>query len=210
MYAIGWLAVIFIEMIMMSFMDDKTVMVGVLIFTFGLLFLSCLLHGDAASRKSVAVITVYAMVWGGLFIAAPVMSEITSLGDDYPGYVLAIGMGLMFFLIGIYTGIAKFILCRKKVSAIFIEAVAYRSGRGQVVYTPKFSFRYNGRNYCNTSGETHSARKIERKYKNGETYSIYINPKNPNNIRANSRIGGTSLLLMGMGLLFLWFPLVSF
>lgn len=198
MYVFGWLAAIFIEFVIMAIIDEFFMM-GVIIITFGLLFLSCLFHGDAASKVGLILMALYALVWGGLICVTPLVLKYTDWNRMYGGYVLMTGFAMMFILLGLYTGLLKVIQCTERVEAIYVGADEHRV-KGNTSYTPKFAFERNGRTYCNTTGQTYSRRKI-KKFAEGESYSIYINPKNPNNMCVGRAPSGSSWLLICMGLL---------
>ncbi len=198
MYVFWWLAAIFIEFVIMAIIDEFFMM-GVIIITFGLLFFSCLFHGDAASKVGLIVSALYALVWGGLICVTPLVLKYTDWNRMFGGYVLMIGFAMMFILLGIYTGPLKVLQCAEKIEATYVGADEYRV-KGRTSYTPKFAFEKNGRTYCNATGQSYSKRKI-KKFTEGEKYTVYINPQNPNNMCVGRWPSGSSWLLICVGLL---------
>lgn len=179
-------------------MTQNVILLGILIITFGLLFLSCLIQGYAANQNGVKFMFVFCMIWGGLLLLKPIMSELLKC-RDYGVYVFVLGFSLMFLLLGIYTGIIKIKQCTEKITATYEGSVAYRS-KSITHYTPQFCFQYRGRTYHNTTGELFTKRKINKKFIVKNQYQIYLNPHNPYMICVRRRMGWGALLMILIGI----------
>lgn len=197
MYALGWLAAIFVELIVLS-ITQNIILLGILIITFGFLFLDVLRHGHAASLKGVIAAAVYCFIWGALLLFEPMIKNTDFLGEKYGAVVFTLGLGLLFLIMGLYTTVFKMFCCSQKVPAVVAGAVEY-SGRNGSVYSPKFAFLYDGRKYCVASGESFSKRKIQKKFQEGKACFIWVNPKNPRDISVGKGIGKGSFSMLFMG-----------
>lgn len=204
MYILKWIGLIIAAMLLLCF-SSEIFFWGVVVAAFGLLFLSCLKHGAALSKGGVKLMAIYCFVWGGLLMIEPLVDYYLSSGELYSAFVFAGGMGLVFLLLGIYMGIVKKLKCSRRVAAQFVGAAAYKP-KGIRYYTPRFSFRYDGKCYSNTTGEIYSERQIKKKFHKGQSYTIYVNTKNPNVICLKRFPGWSSVLLMVLGILFIMVP----
>ena len=206
MYIIGWAIAIFAELIL-AFVLKDFILLGFMVVTFGGMFLACLLHGDVKIRNMVIFMTGYCFLWGILIIGASVLYRMTGAFYGYDICIFMLGFGVALLLCGITMGVVKKVRCNRKISATFQGAQTYTVGV-HTAYTPVFDFQYEGSHYSNTSGETFSKRKIQKKYRTGEQYDIYIDPRNPNSFCVRKKMEGTDLLLVLLGLLFIWAALL--
>ena len=205
MFVLWWLLIIFIELFILMH-TQNVILAGILIITFGLMFLSCYLKGFAANKRAVITMILYCFVWGGLLCVSPLVDTYTVWGDTYVMHVWTGGFGWMFLLLGIYMGVIQNIKCKEKIEAVYMGGQAY-SGRGGVKqYSPQFSYSRNGRTFSNITGHTYSQRKLNKKFQVGNTYQIYMDPENPLTIREHKRIGSSSVLLMVMGVIVIGIP----
>lgn len=125
---------------------------------------------------------------------------------DLDAYVFVLGLGLVLIICGIYMGIIKKLQCSQKVSAAYRGAQSY-TVNGHTTYTPAFAFDFEGKHYSNTSGETFSGRKIQRKFQEGKQYDIYVDPRNPNSFCVSRSIEKSCVLLIVLGILFMCVPI---
>lgn len=191
------LIAIFLEILFM-FMVKEVFCFGIIILTFGFIFIACLYHDLAVNKNVVKIMAVFCMIWGSLVLLSPIISH--SLDIDFlTEYIFIYGLGLMFILLGIYIGFVKIFFCNQKVSAEFIGVVPYRI-RSFTHYTPQFKVRYDHRTYTNTTGEVYSKRKINKKFKIGEKYQVYIDPKKPQSICVKRSPSFSSLLMIIIGI----------
>lgn len=204
MYILKWMGLIIIAMLL-GCLTGEIFFLGVVVAAFGFLFVSCIRHGAALSKTGVVVMAVYCFIWGSLLLAEPLVDYYLDIGGNYSLYVVAMGIGLIFLLLGSYMGIIKKFMCSRRVEAQFIGAATYKL-KGIRHYTPRFSFRYNGKCYSNTTGEMYSERRLEKKFRKGKSYTIYVNPKNPNTICMKKLPSWSSVLLMFLGILFIMVP----
>lgn len=197
-FVLWFLAVIFVEFIIMG-LTNNIVVAGVIIITFGLLFLVCKRKGLAMDVGALVAATIYCFVWGGLICVSPLMYKYTPWGVRYTTFVWAGGFGFMFLSFGIYEGIGKFRKCTERIEATYVGAAVHR-GRRSVQYSPQFAYRRNGKDYQNTTGVTYSKRKLNRKFQLGKIYQIWIEPTNPYKICFERKLEGSPALMVGLGI----------
>lgn len=202
-----FLVIIAIEIIFM-YITGKPHMFGLAVITFGLWMLFLLLNKKALNKKAVIIVVTYCMIWGILLVITGIQEEQHPTSGRPFGafvYVFALGIGVIFLWVGIWVSMWNVLKCTKKIDATFDCAVA-EYFRKRVYYTPQFSFTYQGRKYCNISGEIFSERKIKQNFQGGETYNIYINPKDPKDFCVQRKINGGGIVMVCMGILFVLTP----
>lgn len=188
---------------------NEIVFFGIAALCIGMLFIYLKVKGPAAAPVALTVAGIYAIVWGILIITAPIIKqysflEQTSMG--YEGCIFTEGLAGMFLSIGVYQGIAKAILCREKVSAIYVGAIEHRSRRGIKLYEPKFSYTYKEQRYRMSTGECFGRRKLNRRYQNSKACTVFLNPSNPEVICTRRYPQAGAVLMICLGLLFAWIP----
>lgn len=112
---------------------------------------------------------------------------------------------ILFFLILCYSKLR----CNKKIEATYLKYNSYTStgGRGLVTkYAPVFKYNFDGKEYINQSFQLLSKKKIQEFIVN-KNYIIIINEKKPNRFVLNKNVEFTEILILLMGLFFL-FPIV--
>lgn len=202
MYILIALIAIMIEMIMMCVTKDS-IFLGIMMITLGFLFLFSAIKGYAKIKKAVIFMTVYCFLWGGGMTGLSIVEKVTGDFRDYDMILFMAGMGCALAGMGIYMGIIKKFQCSHRISARYNGAQVY-TVKGHRKYTPEFSFTYEGERYSNTSGEVFSERKIKKRFQVGKSYPVYINPKNPNSLCVSRMITGEWILLIVLGILFLY------
>ena len=202
MYILAGFSALLVEFIITCITRDS-IMVGIMIITLGFLFLFCALRGYAKIKGAVIVMTVYCLLWGVGMTCCSLIEKITGDFRNYDMILFSAGLGCAFAGMGIYMGIIKKLQCSRRISARYDGAQAYRV-KLHTAYTPLFSFTYEGKHYSNTTGEGFSAGKLNKRFQKGKSYPIYINPKNPNSLCVSRIITFEWILLILLGVLFLY------
>lgn len=74
--------------------------------------------------------------------------------------------------------------CKKKVKGRYIKTMEERA-RWNKYYSMKFQYQYDNRNYTSWTMDILSTKQVN-KFREGEEYEIYVNPRNPKHIRVLS------------------------
>lgn len=207
MVMLGLLIAGIVEVIIGSITKDF-IWFDIIILTIGFLFLECYRQKRVKIQKAFIFFTAVWFLWGASMLGFTVVEKRTGLYDNYDYHILMLGIGILIMGYGIYAGIIKKLQCNYKISAKYMGPYAYTI-KGHTSYTPSFSFEYHGVVYSNTSGEVFSKRKLEKKFQIGEEYEIYIDPKEPNSLLINRRIGISWLFCMLLGMLLLFIAFFS-
>ena len=172
--------------------------VGIMFIFLGVILILVTAKGMSLDNKTTYII-------GGLFLTVGILLIIFDFIDYSNGMLVCIGgsVGSLFIWAGTRS-IYKTFRCTMKIEATYMGSSSYTNTKGVTTYTPKFRFRINNRQYEKTSGEFFSKRYIEKKYKTGYTYKIYVDPKNPNEFVTRKRLSLMEINLLVMGLLFIW------
>lgn len=195
---------LFLLLTILAVCTQNTVLWGMALLCIGSLYI--VYRNKAAAPSVTLVMGIYAVVWGLLTWAVPVVSS------DYAGWVLPEGFGGLLLGLGIYQGFVKALLCRERVIAIYMRAKSHRSvGRGITVtyYEPVFAYRYRNVSYENSVGEVYSRRRLMREYREGCDYPIYLNPKSPGMICTRRRPQGADILLICIGIVCMGAPVLA-
>lgn len=179
-------------------------MVGIIFWTFTALFVWCLIEGLATDETTLRGCAIYTAVVGLLIFFSDVIQDLvdSQLGIEVSVKVLIFGwsMGGIFLWGGIYMGVIKPIKCSMKVNAICIEHQA-QWGKYGTSYSPVFAYKMQGRYYRNSTGEMFSGKKIERKFRNGQEYPIYVDPRNSMVMCTKRTMGGIYFMTLLIGIL---------
>lgn len=202
MYIAIGLLIFLIEIIIACIIKDF-IMLGIMIITLGFLLLFCIINGNVKIKGAAIVMTVYCFLWGIGMTGLSIAGKLNKDFKDYDVILLVTGVGFTCFILGIYMGIIRKFQCSHRISARYNGAQA-NTVRGHTTYTPEFSFTYQGEHYSNTSGECFSKRKLNKRFQIGESYLIYINPKNPNCFCVSRMITKEWIFLIVLGILFLF------
>lgn len=191
-----------IEIIIACIIKDS-IMLGIMLITLGFLFLFCTIKGYAKIKGAVIFMTAYCFLWGVAMTGLSIAGKLNKSFRDYDMILFMAGLGFTCAGIGIYMGIIRKFQCSHRISARYNGAQAY-TVKAHTSYTPEFSFTYKGEHYSNTSGECFSERKLNKRFQPGKSYPIYINPKNPNCLCISRMITKEWILLIMLGILFLF------
>lgn len=167
-----------------------------------------IVNSETAIRPLAIGNGVYFIVYGFLLTTAPLVEGYFQMDGKYANTVFFIGMGGMFFLLGIYN-ILKKKVCNARVEGTFTGAARQQS-KGYVYYAPRFAFTYEGKQYENTNGESYQKKRLLKKYEAGKQYPIYVSTQNPNIFRTRRMIGVGDIALFLLGILFCLLPVGFF
>lgn len=191
---------LFLFFIVLASTTQNMVFFGIALLLIGSLFFYLKIKGIAVESGTVLIMGVYCVVWGLLTIVESIMHF------GYQGWIFAEGFGGVFLWLGIYQGIIKVIVCKERVSAIYMGAKPHSTSKGGTYYEPFFSYIYQNRQYQNSTGETFGKRKLKKRYQEWNSYTIYLNPRNPNVICTRRYPQGSAILLMFIGIVCVSIP----
>ncbi len=169
----------------------------------GALFFYLIYMGMARDAKALILSGIYVTIWGVLIIGASLTKS------EYEAWIFAEGFGGAFLGLGIYQGVIKAVTCKEKITACFMGAKTRSAGRGGSFYEPVFAFVYQKRQYQGTTGEVYRWRKLIKRYQEGNWYSIYINPGNPNVMCTKRYPQSSAVVMMGIGIVCMGIPFFS-
>ena len=197
-----WIAALIIEILLVNVVGFM--MVGIVFWTFTAVFIWCLIEGFAANNSAVWGCAIYTAVVGLLIFLSDVIQNLvdTQLGIEVAVKVLIFGwsMGGIFLWVGLYMGVIEPIKCTMKVNATCVEYQAHW-GKYGTSYSPVFAYKMQGNYYRNSTGQLFSHKKIERKFRIGQEYQIYADPREPMMICTKRTIGGGNFLMLLIGIL---------
>lgn len=193
--------------LLVAVFSNSLLFLGISFLCIGVGILLFVLDGKALVKIGAICSGVSFSILGILIALTDFVEERFGCGEQYAGFVIGLGIGILMIAAGIFN-ITKRFLCNRKVEGTYLGANRQQS-RSMVQYIPRFSFSFQGKTYENTSGETYSRRKINRKYEAGKQYPIYVSEKNPNMFRTKQGIQPGDILLILLGLLFALAPFLS-
>lgn len=167
-----WVILLVVLLILTS-MTQNLVFFGILVLSTGLLCLYLKNKGMALAPRAVSIAGLYAIIWGIVTIVAAIIKA------DAEKWIFVEGLAGVFLGLGIYQGVVKAVICRKKVTAIYSGARPHTSQKGGTYYEPFFSYRYQDCQYQGATGEIFRRRKLTKRFREGKPCTIYLNPKNP-------------------------------
>ncbi|MBQ8848800.1 MAG: hypothetical protein IJ011_00530 [Clostridia bacterium] len=77
--------------------------------------------------------------------------------------------------------------CNERVSATMID-YGFKRYKAHIISSPIFTYRYNGTLYKENAAQSFSGRYVLKHYKEGETYTVYLNKKHPDFFKVTRRI----------------------
>ena len=98
--------------------------------------------------------------------------------------------------------------CKEKVSAILVN-YGFEQFKAHITSSPIFTYEYKGKTYTTKCADCLSQRYVLRHYKEGETYTIYLDEKNPSFIKPIRRIRLFDIILFLLGLTVIILSIVS-
>ncbi len=130
-----------------------------------------------------------------------VKEGVESLSEE--GILLAcIGVGALMIWCAIDQGFLQRIRCSEVIRAEYTGIWSLRHG-GKLC----FSYHWKDVPYASHASGYAFEFWIKKKYVKGLQYEIFINPDNPREIRANSKIGRSNIFLLFMGVVMVGLPI---
>lgn len=144
-----------------------------------------------------------------LFGALVIWEEIWGLNDIGRLLMVWLPCGSLGFMC-LYSGLThlyiKLFCCRRKITGTFLEVkrVCYSAYRNRQSYVPVFQYHVEGRRYRGGSEESYLRKgRLEKYYKNGQEYPIFVSVKNPRVFVLKRRPFLTDIMQQLTGLMFL-------
>ncbi|MDL2211391.1 DUF3592 domain-containing protein [Erysipelotrichaceae bacterium OttesenSCG-928-M19] len=140
-------------------------------------------------RKLLLMLIIFFFIFGIITILGYLTGEslLINAGTFLAVGLLCLGIGLR----DIYLAMK----CTQKIIAEYV-GYYYQSIRGTSLYTPKFEYEYKGEKYTSLVNTTYSKRKINKYYKEGNKYDIYIDSDNPEDCTDDRRIKISTIALI--------------
>lgn len=170
---------------------------SILFIAIGIVAIFIAIKGLFNNNKVTYITGVFFILLGILILIAIYLNN-----DFILACVLGISGGSVFFAVPIYNVYCIF-NCNKSINGMFLGSNQYR-GRS----APIFSYKYENKVYKTQSQQIFAKRKVDKKYKKGREYKVYINEKNPNVVIVTKRIGFGDILMFIMGTLCMCVPIL--
>ena len=140
----------------------------------------------------------YWLIGVGVFLFAVCTLLIYILAPAYLDVFLVFFVGCVLCAVAIIDLIVITYSCKEKVFAVLVD-YGFERFKAHVTSLPIFTYQYQGKTYTTSSAVCLSQRYVLKHYKEGETYTIYISPKNPSwfQTQRKIRIFDIALFLIG-------------
>ncbi len=138
------------------------------------------------------------------FIGCGIISAVSLLVPYGEIFVLPLG-GIVLGLVVILAAFNDFyslIRCKEKIEGIYRGYNTYYGGNGVSTQAPVFEYIYNGTWYQEQTTQNISYKLLTQNMRNGETYSIYVDPKHPAVFILQKKIKVGSIITVAFGILF--------
>ena len=138
------------------------------------------------------------------FIGCGIISAVSLLVPYGEIFVLPLG-GIVLGLVVILAAFNDFyslIRCKEKIEGIYRGYNTYYGGNGVSTQAPVFEYMYNGTWYQEQTTQNISYKLLTQNMRNGETYSIYVDPKHPAVFILQKKIKVSSIITVAFGILF--------
>lgn len=146
-------------------------LIGILLIFLGVLSFFAAIKGMSINNKVSYVIAVMLCIVGALVCVFDFYGEI-----DLRSRFLVFNMGLVLAGYDSYK-IYRRLKCTKEVEGIYIGSSVSLDYKICKLYSPEFRIELNnGGYYKNDTGESFSKKYIDRTFKKGKRYKVYINP----------------------------------
>ena len=145
----------------------------------------------------------YWLIGVGVFLFAVCTLLIYILAPAYLDVFLFFFVGCVLCAVAIDLIVITY-SCKEKVFAVLVD-YGFEQFKAHVTSSPIFTYQYQGKTYTTSSAECLSQRYVLKHYKEGETYTIYISPKNPSFFKMQRKIHiiNIALFLIGSALVIL-------
>lgn len=138
------------------------------------------------------------------FIGCGITSIVSLLVPYGEIFVLPLG-GIVLGFVVILTAFNDFyslIRCKDKIEGIYRGYNTYYGGNGVSTQAPVFEYMYNGTLYHEQTAQNISYKLLTQNMRNGETYSIYVDPKHPAVFILQKKIKVSSIITVVFGIMF--------
>mgnify|MGYP005918576563 CR=1 FL=1 len=138
------------------------------------------------------------------FIGCGITSIVSLLVPYGEIFVLPLGgivLGLVFILAA-FNDFYSLIRCKDKIEGIYRGYNTYYGGNGVSTQAPVFEYMYNGTLYHEQTAQNISYKLLTQNMRNGETYSIYVDPKHPAVFILQKKIKVSSIITVVFGIMF--------
>jgi len=138
------------------------------------------------------------------FIGCGTISAVSLLVPYGEIFVLPLG-GIVFglvFILAAFNDFYSLIRCKEKIEGIYRGYNTYYGGNGVSTQAPVFEYMYNGIQYHEQTTQNISYKLLTQNMRNGETYSIYIDPKHPAVFILQKKIKVSSIIAVIFGIMF--------
>ena len=140
-----------------------------------------------------------------IFFIGCVFISIVSLFVPYGEiFVLPLGSIVLGFVVilAAFNDFYSLIRCKDKIEGIYRGYNTYYGGNGVSTQAPVFEYMYNGIQYHEQTTQNISYKLLTQNMRNGETYSIYVDPKHPAVFILQKKIKVSSIITVVFGIMF--------
>ncbi|MDN9333366.1 DUF3592 domain-containing protein [Clostridioides difficile] len=130
-----------------------------------------------------------------------VVSLVVPYGEIFIYPLIGIIFGLVFILAA-FNDFYSLIRCKEKIDGIYRGYNTYYGGNGVSTQSPVFEYIYNGTFYQEQTTQNILYKHLTQNMKNGETYSIYVDPKHPAVFILSKKIKVSSIITVIFGIMF--------
>lgn len=143
---------------------------------------------------------------GCLFIS--IVSLFVPYGEIFVFPLGSIVLGFVFILVA-FNDFYSLIRCKDKIEGIYCGYNTYYGGNGVSTHAPVFKYMYNGTQYHEQTTQNISYKLLTQNMRNGEIYSIYVDPKHPAVFILQKKIKVSSIIIVILGLMFFSFGITT-
>ncbi|MDO4445977.1 MAG: hypothetical protein Q4C97_10625, partial [Bacillota bacterium] len=158
-------------------------------------------------KKRYKVVPLISWIIFILFIGCGIISGVSLLvpyGDIFVFPLVGIVFGLVFILVA-FNDFYSLVRCKEQVDGIYRGYNTYYGGNGVSTQSPVFEYMYDGTLYQEQTTQNISYKLLTQNMRNGEIYSIYIDPKHPAVFILQKKIKGSSIIAAILGIMFFLF-----
>ena len=158
-------------------------------------------------KKRYKVVPLISWIIFILFIGCGIISGVSLLvpyGDIFVFPLVGIVFGLVFILLA-FNDFYSLVRCKEQVDGIYRGYNTYYGGNGVSTQSPVFEYMYDGTLYQEQTTQNISYKLLTQNMRNGEIYSIYIDPKHPAVFILQKKIKGSSIIAAILGIMFFFF-----
>lgn len=176
--------------------------IGIAFLIIGIIVIA--LRKSSINTAAATIAGVIAIALGVLFILGG-LGRLNRFGKVLMIWLLAGSVGIMALYSGCRHLYIKIFCCRRKMMGTFLDIKRHSAiHQYRHSYTLEFQYRVDGRQYQKESEETYYNRdRLEKYYKNGQEYPIFISVKNPKIFVVKRRIFFAEVMVLFTGILFI-------